>query len=223
MRRTKLRERALPDYTRGEEIFNMVSHIAGAAFGVFALISCIVVSVRHANVWGVVGSSIYGVSLILLYTISSVYHGLPRNMGKKVMQIIDHCTIYFLICGTYTPIVLGPLRDYSPAWGWSIFGVVWACAVVGAVFTAIDLKKFSKLSMICYIGMGWCIVMAVVPMLKAVSLPALAWLLAGGVAYTIGAVLYGLGRKHRYMHSVFHLFVLVGSVMHYIAIIAYIL
>lgn len=223
MQRTKLRDRALPDYTKGEEIFNMTSHTTGAAFGLIALVSCVAVAAFRHNVWGIVSSAIYGLSLIALYTVSSVYHGLPRTTGKKVMQVIDHCTIYFLICGTYTPIVLGPLREYSPAWGWGIFGAVWGIAVLGVVFTAIDLKKYAVFSMICYIGMGWCIIVAIKPLLAALPYGAFLWLLAGGIAYTIGAVLYGLGSKHRYMHSIFHLFVLAGSVMHYIAIIKYVI
>jgi len=223
MKRTKLCDRVLPDYTRGEEIFNSVSHIVGGGFGVIALVSCVIVAALKGNVWGVVGSAIYGASLIALYTMSSVYHALPKNTGKKVMQVMDHCTIYFLIGGTYTPIVLGPIRELSPGWGWTIFGIVWGCAALGSVFTAIDLKKYAKLSMICYLGMGWCIVIAAKITIKALSLPAFLWILAGGIAYTIGAVLYGLGRKRRYMHSVFHIFVLLGSIVQYLGIILYIL
>lgn len=223
MTRTKLRDRKLPDYTLGEEIFNSVSHIVGAVFGIVALISCIVVSVAHRSVWGVVSSAIYGASLIILYTMSSVYHGLPRNTGKKVMQILDHCTIYFLIGGTYTPVVLCAIREVSPGWAWTIFGIVWGCAALGAVFTAIDLRKYRVLSMICYLGMGWCVVIAAKTTMKAVPMTGLLWLLMGGIAYTLGAILYGLGKKFRYMHSVFHLFVVAGSVMQYIAIIGYIL
>ena len=139
------------------------------------------------------------------------------------MQIHDHCTIYFLIGGTYTPIVLGPIRELSPCWGWTIFGIVWGCAALGAVFTAIDLKKYAVLSMICYLGMGWCIVIAAKITIEALSLPALLWILAGGIAYTIGAVLYGIGSKHRYIHSVFHIFVLLGSIAQYFGIIFYVL
>ena len=223
MKRTKLRDRKLPDYTRGEEIFNMVSHIVGGAFGVAVLITCLVDAAMKGDVWGIVGGGIYGASMIALYTMSSVYHGLRPGMGKKVMQVMDHCTIYFLIGGTYTPIVLGPIRELSPGWGWTIFGIVWGCAALGSVFTAIDLKKYAKLSMICYLGMGWCIVIAAKITIKALSLPAFLWILAGGIAYTIGAVLYGLGRKRRYMHSVFHIFVLLGSIVQYLGIILYIL
>lgn len=223
MKRTKLCDRVLPDYTRGEEIFNSVSHIVGGGFGVVALVTCVIVAALKDNVWGVVGSAIYGASLIALYTMSSIYHALPKNTGKKVMQILDHCTIYFLIGGTYTPIVLGPIRQLSPGWGWTIFGIVWGCAALGAVFTAIDLKKYAVLSMICYLGMGWCIVIAAKITIEALTLPALLWILAGGIAYTVGAVLYGIGSKRRYIHSVFHIFVLLGSIAQYFGIIFYVL
>ena len=223
MNRTKLKDRQLPDYTKGEEIFNMVSHIVGGGFGVIALVVCVAVSAVHRNAWGIVSSVIYGVSLILLYTMSSVYHGLRPNMGKKVMQVLDHCTIYFLIAGTYTPVALCAIRPRFPGWGWVIFGIVWGVSAVAVVFTAIDLKKYAKFSMACYIGLGWCVVLAVKPTIQSVPMGGLVWLLIGGIAYTVGAVLYGLGRKHRYMHSVFHLFVLLGSICHFISIVGYIL
>lgn len=223
MNRTQLCDRKLPDYTTGEEIFNTLSHISGAIFGVAALISCLIVSVNHHNIWGIVSSAIYGVSLVLLYTMSSVYHGLPKSHSKKVMQVLDHCTIYFLIGGTYTPVLLCSMRLVSPTWAWTIFGIVWGCAVLGTVFTAIDLKKYRVLSMICYLGMGWCIIIAIKPSMKAIPTAGLFGILIGGIAYTIGAVLYGIGSKHRYMHSIFHLFVVAGSVMQYLAIIGYVL
>lgn len=223
MKRTPLKDRKLPDYTRGEEIFNTVSHGIGALFGIFALVTCVLKAVTFGNAWAVVSSAIYGASMLILYTVSSVYHGLGKGTGKKVMQVIDHCVIYLLICGTYTPIALCVLRVYSPWLGWGLFGVVLCAAAVGTVFTAIDLKKYATLSMICYIGMGWCVALTAKPMLSLLPGAAFRWLLWGGIAYTVGAVLYGLGSKHRYMHSVFHLFVLAGSVMHYIAIIDYML
>ena len=223
MNRTRLRDRQLPDYTKGEEIFNMVSHIVGGGFGVIALVVCVAVAAVHGSVWGIVSSIIYGTSLILLYTMSSVYHGLRPNMGKKVMQVLDHCTIYFFIAGTYTPAALCAIRPRFPGWGWVIFGIVWGVSAVAVVFTAIDLKKYAKFSMACYIGLGWCVVLAVKPTIQSVPMGGLVWLLIGGIAYTVGAVLYGLGRKHRYMHSVFHLFVLLGSICHFISIVGYIL
>ena len=223
MKRTKLSDRELPTYTKGEEIFNMVSHIVGGGFGVVALIACVLVACLHGDVWGIVGSAVYGVSMIALYTMSSVYHGLKVSMGKKVMQVLDHCTIYFLIAGTYTPILLCAIRRVSPLWCWILFGIVWGLCAMATVFTAIDLKKYKVLSMICYIGMGWCIVIATKTAIEAIAFPGLMWLLSGGIAYTIGAVLYGLGRKIRYMHSIFHLFVVAGSILQFVCILLYVL
>ncbi|MCR5687172.1 MAG: hemolysin III family protein [Lachnospiraceae bacterium] len=223
--RTKLADRILPDYTKGEEVFNMVSHIVGGALGIAALVLCVIKSALNHDPWGVVSSSIYGASLIILYTMSSVYHGLRPNMGKKVMQVIDHCTIYFLIGGTYTPILLAGIRRTHPGWAWTVFGLVWGFSAAASVFTAIDHNKYQRLSMICYIAIGWCIVIAAKPTVEAIGWTAILWILGGGVAYTIGAVLYALGKKRgkRYMHSVFHLFVLLGSILQFIAIYFYVL
>lgn len=223
MTRTALKDRLLPDYTRGEERFHMISHIVGGGFGVIALTLCVVFSALHGDPWAVVGSAVYGASLMLLYATSSVYHGLRPPMAKKVLQVLDHCTIYFLIAGTYTPILLCAIRRVSPAWAWVLFGLVWGLAAMAATFTAIDLKKYAKLSMACYIGMGWCILLAVKPTLQAVPPAGLLWLLAGGIAYTVGAVLYGLGKRRRYMHALFHLFALAGSVLQFMCIFFYVI
>lgn len=223
MKRTKLKDRTLPNYTRSEEIFNMVSHIVGGGFGVIALVLCVIRSALFSDAWAVVSSAIYGASMVMLYTVSSVYHGLHHKMAKKVMQVIDHCTIYFLICGTYTPILLCSIRAVSPGWAWALFGVVWGMAAMAVTFAAIDLKKYSALTMICYIAMGWCVVFAIKPTIRSVPLPGLLWLLGGGVAYTIGAILYVIGKKRRYMHSIFHLFVVLGSILHFICIFFYVI
>ena len=223
MNRTRLADRALPDYTNLEERINMISHIVGGSLGVIALVLCVVFSAIHGDAWSVVGSAIYGSSLIMLYTVSSVYHGLRPGMGKKVMQVLDHCTIYFLIGGTYTPILLSSIRKASPLCAWILFGIVWGLAAMAATFTAIDLKKYSKLSMICYIGMGWSIVLAAKTAIEAIPIPGLLWCLAGGISYTIGAVLYGLGKKRRFMHSIFHIFVVLGSILQFFCIFFYII
>ena len=223
MTRTKLADRILPNYTVVEERMNMISHIVGGGLGVVALVLCVIFSALHRDPWGVVGSAIYGASLIMLYTASSVYHGLRPGMGKKVMQVIDHCTIYFLIGGTYTPILFCSIRPVSPAWAWLLFGIVWGLAAMAATFTAIDLKKYAVLSMACYIGMGWSILLAAKTAIEAIPLPGLLWCLAGGISYTVGVVLYGLGKKQRYMHSIFHLFVVLGSVMQCICIFFYVI
>ena len=225
MQRTKLADRTLPDYTKGEEIFNMVSHIVGGAVGVTALVLCVIFAALHGNVYGVVGSAIYGATMITLYTMSSVYHGLsPRLMAKKVMQVLDHCTIYFLIAGTYTPVALCNIREYNAVLGWSIFGIIWAMAALGITLTAIDLKKYSKFSMICYLGMGWCIIFTAPLLPEILGVGGVVFLLTGGIAYTIGAVLYAVGKKKklRYMHSIFHLFVVAASILHFFCILFYV-
>ena len=201
----------------------MVSHIVGGGIGVLVLVAGIFISIFRQDVWALVTSIIYGVSLILLYTMSSVYHGLHSPMAKKVMQVLDHCTIYFLIAGTYTPITLCAIRRVSPLWAWLLFGLVWGLAALAMTLTAIDLKKYACFSMICYIGMGWCVVIAVKPTMQAIAPAGLALLLAGGIAYTIGAVLYGLGKKRKWMHAVFHLFVVVGSILHALCVLMYVL
>ena len=201
----------MPDYTKGEEIFNMVTHIVGGALGIVYLVICVVVAAIHKNVYGVVSSAIYGACVIILFTISSVYHGLHQNMGKRVLQVLDHCTIYLMIAGTYTPVTLSALRTISPVKAWVTFGIVWGIAVCMIVFTAIDLNKFKILSMIAYLGMGWCIIASVKSVIKALTPFGFGLLLAGGILYTIGVVFYVSGKKRRYAHSVFHIFVDLGS------------
>ena len=167
-------------------------------------------------------ASVYGAAMIWLYTMSSVYHGLPAGRGKKVMQVIDHCTIYALIAGTYTPILLCAIRPAHPVLAWTVFGCEWGFALLAAALTAIDLKKYSKFSMICYIAMGWFIILAIRPTIEAVTWSGFGWLLAGGVAYTVGAALYGKGKKRRGFHSVFHIFVVLGSVLQAVCILAHV-
>ena len=220
-RRTRLRDRALPDYTRGEELMNMITHIVGGAIGIAALVLCIIVSAVHRNGYGIAGSIVFGVSMIVLYTMSSVYHGLKPGAAKRVMQVLDHCTIYLLIAGTYTPIVLSAMRPIDPVASWILFGVVWGLSALAITLTAIDLKKYSVFSMICYIGMGWCIVFKLPLLIQAVGWGGFWLILMGGLCYTVGAVLYGMGRKKRYMHSIFHLFVVAGSILHTLAILLF--
>jgi len=225
MKRTKLKDRRLPGYTKGEEIFNMVSHIVGASFGVICLASCVVCAFLHKSVYGIVGAFIYGLSMILLYTMSSIYHGLRNGTAKKVFQIIDHCTIFVLIAGTYTPILLCAVRSIYPATAWGIFGFVWGISILGIVLNAIDLKKYAVFSMICYLMLGWCIVFSGKAAIKSIPFNAMMYILAGGIAYTIGAVFYAVAakKKWKYVHSVFHIFCVIGSILQYIAIITYII
>lgn len=220
MFRTKLAERTLPSYTKGEEIFNMVSHIVGGGLAVVALVLCIIMAAVHHNPWGVVASCIYGVTMIALYTMSSIYHGLRPGTAKKVFQIIDHCTIYFMIAGSYMPVVFCTIREQSLAVCWIIFGIEWAFVALATTLTAIDLEKTKIFSMLCYIGMGWTIV-AFYKYLAALDMIGIALLVLGGILYTIGAVIYGF--KKKYAHNIFHIFVVLGSIAHFFAIILYVL
>ena len=196
MTRTKLKDRILPDYTKGEEIFNMTSHIVGGSFGIVALVLSIVFAAIHHNGYAVVSSAIYGVMMIILYTMSSIYHGLkPQRKAKKVFQVLDHCSIFLLIAGSYTPFCLVTFREYNAVLGWTIFGIIWAIAILGITLNAIDIKKYKVFSMICYLGMGWCIIFTAKLLPKLLGIPGLVLLVSGGIAYTVGAILYGLGRK----------------------------
>ena len=221
--RTALKERVLPAYSRGEEIFNMVTHIVGGAIGISALFVCVIVAVLNNNVWGIVSGGVYGVSVIILYTMSSIYHGLKAPMPKKVFQILDHCTIFILIAGTYTPILLGRFREMYPLEAWILFGLVWAVAIVGIIFNSIDLKTFKKASIICYLGMGWCMVFRLPNLLKTYPIPFFIFILAGGIAYTVGAVFYMLGHKKKFIHSVFHIFTDMATLLHLIGIVLYVM
>lgn len=224
MTRTKLKDRKLPIYTKGEEIFNMTSHIVGGAFGIIALIICVIFSIIHKSGYAIISSIIYGSSMILLYTMSSIYHGLkPKGTAKKVFQILDHCSIFLLISGSYTPFCLITFREYNPVLGWTIFGIIWGMAILGIVLNSIDLKKYRVFSMICYLGMGWCIIFTANLLPKLLGIPGLVLLVTGGIAYTIGAILYGLGVKKKYMHSVFHLFILLGSILQFFCILLYVI
>ena len=221
MTRTKLCDRILPDYSVGEEVMNMVTHIVGGAFGILALVLCLVRTVPGRDPWSILGAVIYGVSLITLYTMSSVYHGLRPGMGKKVMQVMDHCTIYFLIAGSYTAVTLCGMRPVYPALGWGLFFFEWALTALAVTLTAIDLKKYEVFSMICYIGMGWAVIPFWRQTLGVLGPAGFGFLLSGGIAYTIGAILYGIGSKVKWMHSVFHIFVVLGSLLQLVAILFY--
>lgn len=224
MERIKLKDRILPSYTKGEEIFNMTSHIVGAVLGIVATVLCVVFAAINKNVYGVISGAIYGVTMILLYTMSSIYHGLsPKRHSKKVFQVLDHCSIFLLIAGSYTPFALGPIREYDTFWGWAIFGIIWGLAILGIVLNSIDIKKYKVFSMICYLAMGWCIIIKANLLPQLLGMEGLILLLAGGIAYTIGAIVYGLGKKHRYAHSIFHLFILLGSLLQFFCILLYVM
>lgn len=205
----------LKRYSMGEEIFNSVSHGTGGLLSIAGTAVLIVFAAIYSNAWGVVSSAVFGASLIILYTMSTLYHAITNRKAKAFFRIMDHNTIFFLIAGTYTPITLVPLRG---AFGWTLFGIVWGAAVLGIVFNSIDLEKFRKPSVVCYIAMGWVIIIAVKPMLKNVNAVSLWFLLTGGLFYTVGIIFYVM-KKKKYFHSVWHLFTVAGSVFHYFSIL----
>lgn len=205
----------LPKYKLGEELVNAISHGIGGAFSVVALILCII----KANTGlGLLSAIFYGISSIILYVMSCLYHSLARNNAKRVFRIIDHCSIFLLIAGTYTPFCLCvlPLKI-----GWWIFGFVWGCAVVGILLNSLDMKKFKKISMILYLVMGWCIIITFKSLWNNMNHFGILLLLLGGIIYTIGAVLYGVGKKKQYMHSMFHLFCVAASFCFFFAVYFY--
>ena len=215
MKRTKLADRSLPVYSLGEELVNTATHALGGVLGVIALILCVRKAWLDRGAAEITGAAIYGACLIVLYSVSSIYHGLRPGMAKKVLQILDHCAIYFLIAGSYSIVCLGALRRENAMLGWSILGFEWALCALATTLTAIDLKRYNIFSMICYIGMGWAII-PLAPKLFSIMTPAGFWLLlAGGISYTVGAILFGMKRK--WMHSVFHVFVVAGSVLQFFA------
>ena len=218
-RRTPLDERVLPDYTRGEEIFNMVTHIVGGGIGVLTLIACVLLSAIKGSAAGVICGAVFGVSMITLYAMSSIYHGMRVGKAKKVLQVMDHCTIYFLIAGTYTPMLLCAMFEHAPIASILTFSAVWALAALSITLTAIDLEKYKVFSMASYIGMGWAIIFSIKLMFEAIGPLSFGLLLGGGCLYTFGTLFYKMGKNKRYFHSVFHIFVVMGSVAHSLCVI----
>ena len=219
MKRTKLADRSLPVYSVGEEIANTATHLLGGVLGVVALTLCVLRAADRGGIPEITGAALYGGCLVLLYSISSVYHGLRPGMAKKVLQVLDHCAIYFLIAGSYSVVCLGVIRRASPMIGWGILALEWVLCIIATVLTAIDLKCYKVFSMICYIAMGWAII-PLAAMLLDIMTPGGFWLLlAGGISYTVGAVLYAIPRK--WLHSVFHVFVVLGSVLQFFAFYCY--
>ncbi|MEE0762467.1 MAG: hemolysin III family protein [Acutalibacteraceae bacterium] len=201
-------------YTLGEEIFNSVTHGVGSLLSIAGTVVLIVFSAINSDAFAVVSSAVYGASLIILYTMSTLYHSITNEKAKKFFRIMDHNTIFFLIAGTYTPYTLAVLR--SPL-GWVLFGVVWGAAAIGIVLNSIDLEKFSKISVVCYIAMGWVIIIAVKPLMNSMPFISFALLVAGGIFYTIGVIFYAI-KKVKYFHSVWHIFTVIGSALHYFSV-----
>ena len=219
----------IPKYSLAEELLNAISHGLGAVFGIVALVLMLLKTCPGGDLFAIASSIIYGLSLIILFTISCVYHSLAKNNGKRVLRILDHDMIYILISGTYTPYMLVALRQYNVwnlgtgAVAYLMFALVYVFCIIGAVFNSINIKKYAKLSMACYIVSGW-IVVSALPVLWNIITPwGVLLLLFGGIVYTIGAVLYGIGHKKKYFHSLFHLFVLIGAVLMFISVYCFVL
>ena len=217
----KLKDKVeIPKYSLGEELFSSISHGIGSLLSMAALVLCVVFSAIHGNVYAVVSSAIYGSTSIILYTMSTLYHSLKVNNAKRVFRIIDHSSIYLLIAGTYTPYCLVVL---PAALGWSIFGIEWFCAILGIILNSIDIKKYKKISMVLYLVMGWMIIFSFKSLINNMNISGIYLMFAGGILYTIGAIIYGLGKKYKYVHSVFHLFVLAASILFFFSILLYVI
>ncbi|MCI0502864.1 MAG: hemolysin III family protein [Fusobacteria bacterium] len=206
-------------YTLGEEIFNSTSHAIGAILSILALIIMIWLSVSTKNTVGVISSIVFGFTLILLYTSSTLYHALTNKTAKKVFQIFDHCSIYLLIAGSYTPFALMVIGGSK---GWIIFGIIWLCALLGIILNSINLKKFQLFSIILYVGMGWTAIFYIKDIFASLDLGGIILLAVGGVLYTLGIIFY-LVKKIKYFHSIWHLFVLAGSMCHVLCVILFVL
>lgn len=219
-----VKEIDLPPYTRRQEWWNMLSHAFGVIFSLVGGIFLLIKASYTGDAWRIVTSAVFMFSLLVLYTISSVYHGLYRNNGKRVLRVLDHDMVFFLIMGTYTPYCLVTLREYSPGWGYSIWGIVMVLGIVGIVLNSCNIKKFFIFSMVDYLLMGWCVIISMYPLLMS-----LGWwmgtflLLMGGVSYTVGAVLYAVGKKKSpWFHTIFHFFVLLGTILMFFSIYFYV-
>ena len=211
---------ALPERVQsvGEEIANAVSHGVGLLLAVVGALILVVAAVQRGGVAEIMGVSIFGTTMVLVYLTSTLYHALPRNRAKQVFRILDHGAIFLLIAGTYTPFTLGPLRG---SWGWTLFGLVWGLALVGIVFKAVGGVRYPKLSTAVYIAMGWLVVIAIEPLRLTLPMSGLSWLIAGGISYTAGVAFFA-PRRLRYSHFVWHLFVIAGTACHFAAVLWYV-
>lgn len=197
-----------------EELLNTITHAAGIAASVVGSALLIRRAARSGDPFAIVGTAIFGVTLIILYTASTLFHAAQSETARRRLQIFDHCAIYALIAGTYTPFTLTGLRG---PWGWTLFGVIWGLAAAGTIFKLFFTGRFPRLSTGVYIIMGWLCLIAIVPMMRSLTEGVLAWLVAGGVAYTLGALVYST-RRIPYAHPIWHVFVLLGSICHGVAV-----
>lgn len=217
----KKKERiSVPSYTLCEELVNSISHGVAAAFSIWGLVM-LIIKASKVGAMAVTTVTLFGTTMILLYTISCIYHALsPRITGKKAMRVIDHCNVFLLVFGTIIPIALVGMKGIC---GWIYFGIVGFITLLGIIFSAIDVEKNEKIEVICHLVNGWSAVLFIKPLIAGVGVTGLVLIILGGVMYSIGALLYGLGSTKKYMHSVFHFFCIFGTIFHYIAIYLYVL
>ncbi len=205
-------------YSLGEEIAHAVTHGVGIPLSIAGLVILVAFSSLYGDAWHIISSTIYGVTLILCYTASTLYHGIPLPRAKQLLRQLDHASIFLLIAGTYTPFTLVNLRG---PWGWTLFGLVWGIALVGMALELIARKRYKRLSISLYLGLGWLVVIAIQPMLESVGTGGLLLLLAGGLCYSLGVIFY-VWKRLAYHHAVWHLFVLGGSISHFFSILFYV-
>lgn len=214
----KKRTIRIPNYTLAEELINAISHGIGGALSIAGLVLLII---KASTVLSIVSVCIYGSFTIILYVISCIYHALSRNVsGKKVLRLIDHCNVLLMVAGTYTPICLCLFKGTL---GWLLFSVIWIITIITLVFNVIDVDKYQILSVICNLVLGWGILLFIKPLLAICPLQGIILLILGGIMYSLGAILYVIGSKHKYMHSIFHFFVIAGSLFHYFMIYFYVI
>lgn len=219
MQRVKDKNRFMPRYGKGEELFNAISHIVGGGLGIIFSVIAFVFAARNPSPNKFAAVTIYSLSIITLYTMSALYHFLSKGTAKRVFRIFDHCTIFLLIAGCYTPFCL--ITFWHTVYGKAIFFTEWALAILGITFNAVNMnwKAVKILSQISYVVMGWMIIFVFPQLIKAVSPECVLWLLGGGVAYTVGIIFFALGKKIKFTHSIWHLFVILGSVLQFISIL----
>jgi channel protein, hemolysin III family len=219
--KTMSKKSASRDQTVREEVANAITHGVGAFLAVACLVLAVVFAAIRKDVWSVVSVSIYGACMFILYLCSTLYHAVMHPRAKAVLNIFDHAAIYLLIAGSYTPFCLAGIRNYSPGWAWSIFGVVWLIAILGIIFQALFINKYQAFSTGTYLVMGWIVLIAIYPLYKALGGAAVLWIAAGGVAYSLGVIFYAM-KNTKYMHAIWHLFVLAGTLIHYGVVLYYI-
>jgi hemolysin III len=201
-----------------EEIANSITHGVGLALSVLGLVVLVVLASLRGGALHIVACSVYGATLVAMYGASTLYHSSRRHRARRALRVVDHCAIYLLIAGTYTPFTLVMLRG---GWGWTLFGIVWGLAVFGVVFKIFFTGKFAIASTLVYLLMGWMAVVAIRPMVEDLPVAAIAWLVAGGLAYSVGTIFFAM-HKVRFHHAIWHVFVLLGSVFHYVAVIFFV-